>query len=223
MTITSISLRKLLCLFYAPKNLRISILRDDIRSTVAREGGHRPDGGGDFHGPFWADAKLHVLGRADLRELVAHRVAVNARRRRLYEEMRDGFLDWWEERRRWRNEPLHALEVPPHARLQIEELGCTVKVENIMGLDSGPDFHRLIYPYFAEEPPLEIEAGRLGLWAMATALPHHDPNDLRVLDVIRGRTAAIRDTPLLGTEREAFVDKYSLILREWDRLRREYD
>src|SRR5688500_2922461 len=125
MSVTSIHLRKLLCLMYAPANLRTAILRDDIRMELKKEGGFIGEGG-DFHCPFWADAKSHVLGEADLNDLVASRVFRNKGRKRLYEALATGFLDWWNDKRRWRNEPLFLLPTPAKARLAIPEVAGVI-------------------------------------------------------------------------------------------------
>lgn len=222
MSLQSIHLRKLLRLFYAPSNLRVRILRNDIRSELRKAAG-LDSGGGDFHVPFWSDAKDHVFGASDLRDQVALRIASNKGRQRLYTAMSDGFLGWWNEKRRWRNEPLRLLNIPAKAQLQIEDVGGVVKIENIMGLESGPEFNRLIYPYFSEEPSLPEEGGRLGLWAMREALPTaYDVDDMRVLDILRSRTFTARDHKLVGNEGEVFLRRYQQLIADWTRLREEY-
>jgi hypothetical protein len=104
MSIEKIHLRKLLQLFYLPANKRKSLLRADIRNDLNKALGESTDGG-DFHGPFWADAKSHVAGQEDLRTAVKNRIASNKSRTRLYPLLAGGFLNWWDEKRRWRNEP----------------------------------------------------------------------------------------------------------------------
>ena len=222
MSIHSIRLRKLLQIMYADTRLRTSKIREEIRNEIRAEEG-ASGGGGDFHTPFWADARSHVLGVQDLRDAVKDRIAGNKCRMRLYPALRDGFLSWWEDKRRWRNEPLNLLPTPAHASLVIPELMTEVKIENVMSLESGPDFQRLIYPYFAEKPSLSEEAGRLGLWAMQEALQgYYEVADMRVLDVLRGRTFATNDLPFQGNERSIFVSRYASIIADWERLRKEY-
>ena len=104
MSVRMIHLRKLLKLMYLAPNRRVSALRADIRDDIARESGD-PGSGGDFYGPFWSDAKAHVFGSAYLPEMVQVRIAANSGRANLYPQLRDGFLLWWNERRRWTNEP----------------------------------------------------------------------------------------------------------------------
>ena len=220
MSIEKIALNKLLCLFYAPNNLRIRMLRDDIRRSRPKLEDENSEGG-DFHTSFWSDAKKHAINQADLYECTAVRVAAHPGRRRLYPELRDGFLTWFNERRRWHNEPLNPLAPPAKAQLPMDGLGV-VKVESILGVQSEPGFQRLVYPYFAEKPALPDEGGRLGLWAMAEALKNHDPADMRVLDILRSRTFAIADNPLVGDEQEIFHHRYRVILNEWNKLKEEY-
>ena len=216
MTILNIHLNKLLRLMYAPERLRRKVLLEDIRRDEGRSDG----GGGDFYAPFWADARTHALGEGDLELLTTSRIAANKRRERLYPALSSGFLTWWNERRRWRNEPLTILPAPAKARLQLPSLTAVVKVEGIMGLDSGPDFERLIYPYFAEEPTLVLEAAGLGLWAMRAALPaKYSADDMRILDVFRGTSYGSVDAPFTGREEELFMSGYGGVIDHWKRLK----
>lgn len=222
MSVRVIHLRKLLTLFYAPPNLRTSILRDDIRSEIRKQEGRDGDGG-DFYVPFWADAKQHMFGVADLGDLTANRVLSNPCRKKLYETCQVGFLSWWDNKRRWRNEPIQPTPIPAKARLSIASVGGVVKIENVFALDSGPSFHRLIYPYFAEEPPIGEEAARLGLWALTAALGQsHDPRNMRILDIQRGASFGLLDVPVTGEERQLFERRYAHVISEWERLRTEY-
>lgn len=222
MSIKIVHLRKLLMLFYAPPNFRTRKIRDDIRAQLRKEAGEESDGG-DFYTPFWADAKQHMFGRGDLTTSTQLRIEGNKRRQRLYEESRDGFLSWWNEKRRWRNEPIQPNELPTQARLLIPNVGGTVKVENVFALNSGPNFHRVIYPYFSEKPPIAEEAARLGLWVLSQTLgKHHDLRDMRILDVQRGSSFGTVDTGLKGDEEATFEKKYSYLISEWERLRKEY-
>lgn len=223
MTILSIPLRKLIQLFFAEKPLRIRKLRDDIRTDRRKEDGEDAEGG-DFFGPFWADAKKHVLGDGYLPDLTTQRISKNLRRERLYRASQRGFLGWWNERRRWRNEPLSPLAVPARAKLLLPALGATVKVDNLMGLDSGSDFERLIYPYFAEEPVLPREGVRLTLWAMREALPSDFRlEDMRVLDVMRSASFGTLDEAIVGDEAHKFELRYRQLIAEWETLKKDYD
>jgi hypothetical protein len=94
MSIEKIHLRKLLQLFYLPDNRRRSLLRADIRIDLNKALGETTDGG-DFHGPFWADAKSHVAREVDLRIKIKERIESNKGRARLYPLLADGFLSWW--------------------------------------------------------------------------------------------------------------------------------
>jgi len=221
MAIDQIHLRKALCLCGAKPARRISMLRNDIRKTIAKEKGTARKGGGDFHTPFWADAKEHVFGRADLHELTEARTASNDTRERLYPLLRDSFLRWWNEKRRWRNSPFDPLPKPVFARHQIAGLGL-IKVEGLLGVGMEDGSGRYVYPYFAEETPLNDEEARLGLWLMCEALPQYRRADFRILDVLRSRSVGLVDCPLLGDEAGAFSTKYQSVIDQWNRLRDEY-
>lgn len=222
MSIRSIHLGKLLRLFYCSDRDRRRLLREDIREQLRREAGISKDGGGDFYVPFWSDAKDHVLGESDLSTNVAIRIAANRGRRRLYPEFEQGFLGWWNGTRRWRNEPIRPIDSPARARLPIRGTDGVVKVENVLALDSGPEFQRLIYPYLVEEPPLTDEGARIALWVMQAALPEYELDDMRILDVLRSHSLGTLDLPLQGDEEHILVERYAWLRREWDRLREEF-
>jgi hypothetical protein len=219
MSLEMVHLRKLLKIFYLEPRQQTSELRADIRQDIARDS--RQVGGGDFHAPFWRDARDHVFNAGDLYQAVESRIESNAGRERLYPILRDGFLRWWNERRRWTNEPFEPIEAP-HARVVLEGLG-TVKVENLLAVRDAAGGNHFIYPYFAEQPALSEEAGRLGLWLLDRAFPAIPAEDLRVLDVIRGNTSALDRTPLQGDEESVFRRRYGTLLSRWQSLWEEYE
>lgn len=224
MSLDKIHLRKLLRILYAPPKLRKTLLRSDIRETIKKENGEK-EPGGDFFGPFWADVRLFVFEDQDLRKLCQARIEANKGRDRLYRELCEGISKWWNERRRWRNEPkpFDEVEEDIKARLLFEELGLTVKVENVLGVKINDRTRRFIYPYFSEAPTLTQDAARLGLWLLNQALPAYPANDWRVLDILRSRSFGLEDVPLTGNERERFSAMYRAAMKEWSDLRDEYD
>ncbi|MBY5519729.1 hypothetical protein [Rhizobium leguminosarum] len=218
MSLETTNLRRLLQLFYLPPNRLQAELRKDIRQEIDKE-----NGGGDFYSPFWADAKDHVARKADLGEQTANRIAANSRTRsRLYPLLMAGFLRWWDEKRRWRNEEFEFL-ASVNARFKIEEIGTVVKVENLIALKVGGEFHRLVYPYFSEDPILSKEAARIGLWLMHQALPAYPLEDLRILDVLRSASFGTIDVPLEGNEPQIFIGHHARVLAAWKKLREEYN
>lgn len=219
MSLETIHLRKLLKLFYLTPSRQISELRADIRQDLAREAGVG-GGGGDFHVPFWRDARDHVFHYADLHESVDARIESNRGRERLYPRLRDGFLQWWDQNRRWTNEPFRPIEAP-HARYQVPGLG-TIKIENLLAVGDAVGEAHYIYPYFSEAPPVNPEAARLGLWVMSEALPGCRIGDLRILDVMRGQTFSVDRTPLQGDEEEILRRRYEALLDQRVALAEEY-
>lgn len=220
MSLQTIHLRKLLKLFYLDRSRQTSELRADIRSEIARDAGGSGEGG-DFHGPFWSDAKDHVFHRSDLRDTVRMRIESNPSRGRLYPRLQDGFLQWWDERRRWTNEPFQPIEAP-RARHIFSSLQATVKVENLLAVRDARGTDRFVYPYFSEIPPLPEEGGRLGLWMMSQALKGKRIEHLRILDIIRGETFSVDRNPLHGNEGTIFEAKYASLLNLWHGLWKEY-
>ena len=219
MSIEIIHLRKLLQLLYLPPNRQTSKLREDIRNDRDREAGGA-GGGPDFFSGFWADAKAHVFEGADLHLGVRARIESNPGRQRLYPQLRDGFLGWWNDRRRWTNEPFRPVEAP-RARVAVDGLG-TVKIENMLAVRDARDADHYVYPYFCEEPSLSEEAVRLGLWILQQGLPKLVPEELRILDVMRGTTFSIDRVALLGDEEAMLRRRYSALLRRWKELKEGY-
>jgi hypothetical protein len=98
-----------------------------------------------------------------------------------------------------------------------------VKVDNILSARDGRGEEHYVYPYFSENPILEEEAARLGLWLLGRALPAVPHEEIRILDVIRGEPFSIDRYPLAGNEEDNFRDRYVALLEEWEALRAEYD
>jgi len=221
MSLDRIHLRKLLQIAYAPTNLRTSLMRADIRSEIAKQG-ELGSGGGDFFAPFWSDAKSHAAQRCDLTLETARRVASNRGRSRLYPRLRDGFLTWWDDRRRWTNQELRSFETSAKGQLEFKDLGVVLKVENLLCVTVGENEHKLIYPYFSERPILTEEGARLGLWVMGRALPRWELADMRILDVMRGASYSVDRNPFDGREEVLLHDKIERLVVEWQHLWEEY-
>lgn len=221
MSLQKIHLRKLLQFFDASDAKRVALLRADIRAEINREDGVE-GGGGDFYVPFWADAKNHAKGISDLTKQTAARIDANERRKRLYPQLRDGFLLWWDERRRGINEPVGFMPESLGVHFPIPELGTTVKIENILALTVGDHSHRIIYPYFSEEPVLTGQSARLGLWLLHEAMKAYASEDFRMLDVIRSKSFSFGSEPVQGNEKALFIEKYKALLAERKKLKKEY-
>lgn len=221
MSIERIHLRKLLKIMFLPERGRRSALRTDIREEIAREAGVE-GGGGDFYVPFWADARSHVFGATDLHQSVQNRIAANDRRANLYPRLRDGFLQWWNERRRWTNEPFQpGRQLKSHFRF--DDLQATVKIDSILSVRDAQGVEHFVYPYFSPDPALTEEAARLGLWLLIEALGQVPPVEIRILDVIRGQTFSIDRYPLVGNEEQNFRARYRALIAEREELLEDYD
>lgn len=217
MSIEKINLRKLLQLLYANARLQRSLLLTEIRSDRAKKDGER-SAGGDFYAPFWSDVKNHVAGSSDISEQSLIRVESNKTRARLYPVLRDAFLEMWNEKMRWSNEPFEFIPTSVKAQLPIIELGTTVKIENTAAIRTWDGSHRVLYPYFSEAPALPEEAARLGFQILKEALPAFDPKDFRIIDMQRKIYYRPVDTGSIGNERAIFLEKYDALLRLWRSL-----
>lgn len=221
MALEKINLRKLLQLFYASPSQRKALLRSDIRQERNKLIGLK-ESGGDFFGPFWADAKAHVAGNLDLQIQIPLRMAELKNTKRLYPLLKDGFLRWWNEKRRWRNESYILIEQSVKTQFILEEINCIVKIENLLALSISDETNKIIYPYFSEKPPLDAEAARIALWLLGEALEPYIVGDMRILDVLRAKSYGTIDCPLQGNERQIFLSKYKQLILERETLSKEY-
>jgi hypothetical protein len=218
MSIEKVNLRKLLQIFAADARKQRSLLLEDIRNErakEAREGGK----GGDFYSPFWASVKDHAAGRSNIADSVEAHIRRNKGRKRLYPPLRDGFLEMWNEKIRWRNEPFKFTPETIHSQLPVNGLGVVVKIENIASIVAWDGSLRIMYPYFYEEPTLTEDEIRLGFWALQEALPDYKLNDFRIIDFIRRGYYRPADVRMKGNEKEEFLKKYKAILDEWKMLK----
>jgi hypothetical protein len=224
MALQVITLRKLLRFFYATNAKRISLLREDIRNELKKADQDEDEGksGGNFHVPFWSDAKEHAAGVLDLRPQTELRIKESYGRRNLYPLLRDGFLRWWNELRRRINEPVKVIRDSLSARYPISELKAVVRVENLLALRVGEASDRVVYPYFAYETPLTEEGAKLALWLIGDAFKKHHLDEIQILDVIRGVSYSSKTVQMSGDERKIFVGKYRALMKEWEKLRDEY-
>jgi hypothetical protein len=221
MSLELINLRKLLKLMYLDQRALTSELRMDIREERDRERGI-PLGGGDFYGPFWRDAKDHVFGLSDLHDTTADRISGNDRRRNLYPRLRDGFLLWWNERRRWTNAPFEPIDTPT-TRYRVPGIATTVKIDSVLAVQDGRGDDHYVYPYWFADPAINGEAARVGLWLLSQALPQILPEEIRLLDVIRGQTFSIDRDVLTGEEAAIFAAHFDRLSQRRRQLRDEYD
>lgn len=221
MSVLDIPLRKALQLFYAPQKLQKAILKKDIQLDRKKENGGNRSNGGDFYLPFWSDVKKHIAGDADLSELTEGRMRSNKRYARLYPLLKDGVFDLLSAKLRWSNEPVHIEPKSVHGSLQFGDLGGVIRINDALHARVRHDYTRVVYPYFSEEPALPEEGGRLGLWAMQQALTALDPNDMRIIDILRRTFFSPQITPLRGDEGIVFREKYISVIAEWERLKLE--
>jgi hypothetical protein len=223
MSILNVRLKNILQLFYADDRFRRSLLLADIRSYARKDGGGNGSSGGDFYGPFWADAKSHANGALDLTSQTEERIARNKRRARLYPLLKDAALELFNDRLRWVNEPREIRIDTLNGHFEIPEIAAKVRVENVMFARVGADVgerNYLIYPYFSEKPSLPEEGARLGLWAMSTALSNYPPTHTRIVDLLRRALFSSATHPPVGDERDIFLRRYQALILEREILKK---
>ncbi|WP_417321515.1 hypothetical protein [Erythrobacter aureus] len=208
------------------KALKFCMLDDDRAFSALRREAYEDrrrqessgEGGGDFFGPFWSDAKRFAIDGDDLVAATGRRIEVHEGRARLYPILCERFSDWWRRFEGAMNEPLVPLGESVHARLQFDDLDVTIKVDNLLSFQIDRERHRLIYPYFSEAPPLSQRWARIGLWVMAEALNRFRPQDMVILDAQRGRSFSLRELDFRGDEEDIFMDRMAELRVLWDNI-----
>jgi hypothetical protein len=147
MPIKKMNLRNLLQIFYSTEKYRAKLLRRDVIEQIKKDNG-KIGSGQYFYGPFWADAKDHAAGLKDLTIETYNRIEKSERRKNTYPILRDGFLSWWNEKRRWRNERFDIIPQTDSVNANFYEIDCVVKIENMFSVRIDESEKRLIYPYF---------------------------------------------------------------------------
>jgi hypothetical protein len=127
----------------------------------------------------------------------------------------------WREKMRWRNEPFEFVPESVKAQLPIKKLGTIVKIENTASVKVWDGSHRIIYPYFSEEPALPEEGARLGFWVLRSALPEFRQEDFRIVDLLRRAYFRPIEVGTRGDEEEQLIQRYEVLLKKWRKLRDE--
>lgn len=192
-------------MLFAGERQKTSLLRADVRQDQKRLEGLQVSGG-DFYAPFWSDVKDHVAGVADLHDSSQTRMERNARRERLYPILTKGFLTWWDQHRRWTNEPFELVRTP--STTFVFDKNLTIRLDNFLSVKDSKGVSRFIYPYFYDSPALRNEAARVGLWVIKQSFPGLRFEHFRILDVPRGRIFSPDRCYLEGDEEDILRVKY---------------
>lgn len=217
MSLNTIHLRKVLRFCMLDDERALSALRREAYEDRRRVEFPR-EGGGDFFGPFWSDAKGYACHQANLQSATDARIESNDRRARLYPILCSQFIRWWREFERAINERLIPIDESINGRLEFSELAITLKVDNLLCFRLDRERHRIIYPYFSEAPILNPYWARVGLWGMHQVLSDYRIEDMVLLDVQRGKSFSTREIDLRGDEEQIFLRRASQLLEIWNRI-----
>ena len=102
-----------------------------------------------------------------------------------------------------------------------DDLGITVKVDNLLCFQIDRERHRLIYPYFSEEPAISGRWARVAIWVMSQVLDEFRPEDMVILDVQRARSYSVREIDLRGDEAEIFANRILELREIWEEILEE--
>lgn len=221
MSIDKNTLRKFIQLLGLPERKRTSEFRVIARRDKKREEEGGAGGGPDFYTPFWSDAKAHVYGLSDLRDTTRIRIAANASRKRLYPMLQEGFLTWWDERRRWQNAPFQKIS-PIKGQIEVRN-GAVFRLDNILSVRDAQEVDHHVYPYWCEVPIIDEELSAIALHVLLRAFPEVDPNEIRLLDTMRGMTYSVERVDLEIITWDDIKDKHRRLKSEYRKIRKEYD
>ena len=220
MSLHEARLSKIIKIAYGDAKLYRREVFDDVSACIRKE--QNPEGGsgggGDFHGVLWAAFKECIFEQdvEGFDQMVAALISGNSRRKRLFPPLAEGLKVWGLLKRRWMNEDIKRIKNPV-GTVTLKGHDIAFKVDNILALEIVGKGNRYIYPYFSEEPALDDEAARVALWQLHRALPHLDVDEIRILDVMRGRSYSTADVPLVGDEHEIFARQVAEIFQLWDK------
>lgn len=211
----SMHLHKILRLMSCDGKLYRRKLIEDVNQDIKREinGG---SSGGEFYTPFWALAKRFVISGGDMRRETAVLIDKHSGRRNIYPKLEKGFSGWWAEKRRWRNEPFSEIRFEP---IYYSMCGWNIKIVNVLALSGSDASQRLIYPYWYNEPAVDVSIARLGLAVIDQSVNNFKTEELRLLDIIRGRSFSVDDVRLSGGETSEFEQRLKHIVEDWNMLR----
>ncbi|WCL55546.1 hypothetical protein [Gimibacter soli] len=218
MSLHTARLSKIIKIAYTDEKLARRDIHADVADHIQK--GKVTDkssgGGGDFHSELWARFKdcifEHDAEGFDL--IVTALIKANSRRKRLFPLLAAGLKSWGLEKRRWMNEEIKRIKSPT-GTVDLNSPDLSFKVNNILALEIVGQSNRYIYPYFSAEPALSDEAARVALWQIHKALPHVKLEEVRILDVLRGRSFSVSDVPFLGDEQSLFEHHVTNIMKRW--------
>lgn len=220
MSLHTARLSKILKIAYADDRLSRKDIFDDVSEYIRKE--NNPEkassGGGDFHGVLWAAFKdcIFEYDPDSFDQIVKALIDANSRRKRLFPPLAQGLKSWGLEKQRWMNEEIKRIKSPT-GTITVDGLDIALKVNNILALEIVGKGNRYIYPYFSEEPTVTKEAARVALWQLHQTLPDLDINEIRILDVMRGKSYSVADVPFVGDEQTLFEHHIKSIMQRWDK------
>ncbi|MFC4349597.1 hypothetical protein ACFO5Q_17235 [Kordiimonas lipolytica] len=220
MSLHEARLSKIIKIAYADAKLSRKEIFNDVSACIRKE--QNPEsgsgGGGDFHGVLWAAFKECIFEQdvEGFDQMVAALISGNSRRKRLFPQLADGLKSWGLLKRRWMNEEIKRIKNPVGTVI-LEGQDIAFKVNNVLALEIVGKGNRYIYPYFSEKPALNDEAARVALWQLHCALPHVHLDEIRILDVMRGKSYSTVEVPLVGDEHDIFAHQVAEIFQLWDK------
>ena len=216
MAIDRLPLNKCLEILQRPRERRLALIERDAKRSVLKKQLGPTDGGRDFYGPFWSDAKQSAVNHDfDLADATAARIGTSKQRRSLYPRLLSGFRSGWTSIRSRTHlvGPLKLVE-GVSAKL-LERDGGLVRVGNLLVVRDSDGRLCLSYPYFCKDIALGARHARLGLAALQKATSTKWTLDTSIIDVLRGNVFSADGLTFTGDEYEQLGERYGLVLREW--------
>jgi hypothetical protein len=225
MALDRLSLSRFLELLQLPHARRLRAIERDARRSVYEEKyGKGSSDGGDFYGPFWADAKRSVVDEVfDLAEATDERIASNKSRRRLYPILRTGFEAGWTTLRDSR--PIAStLRLIPKLAVTVKgsEAEDHLRATSVLAVQDPDKILHITYPYFSKDQRLGQRHARLGLSILKQGFAPAKPRTVAILDVLRGKSFVAEDIGSDDSGKDELIDRYDAVMREWRAQKRNH-
>lgn len=219
MAMDRLSLSRFLELMQLPHARRLRMIERDARRAVYVEqfGKDADGGGGDFYGPFWADAKRSAVDDSfDLASATVERIASNKSRRRLYPVLLNGFESGWAVLRQARiSGGVITLVSNLAVTLKGSEGEDRLRATNALSVQEAGTHLHITYPYFSKDVGLGTRHARLGLAVLKQGFASAKPKTVAILDVLRGNLFVGDEVIEDSSAREQVVERYDAVMREW--------
>jgi hypothetical protein len=217
MAMDRLSLARFLELLQLPQPRRLKLIERDARKALYEERFGKLSDGGDFYGPFWADAKRSAVDRGFcLKSATDERISSNKSRRRLYPHLLEGFETGWTSLKASSfGEAALSLVMRLAVYVKGSEEEDHIRATNVLAVTESDRSLHITYPYFSKDVKLGMRHARLGLGVLRQGFATAQPKTVAILDVLHGSIYIDSGEDIGDPEHKELVDRYDAVMREW--------